>query len=1016
MRKPALALLALVGFAQAAAASPLTPDAALAAFQCDAGLTVELVAAEPLVGSPCALAWDDAGRLFVVENRGYPTGAPDSRPAGVIALLEDADGDGRLDRRTVFADGLTFPNGLLAWDGGFFVTCAPDVFFLKDTDGDGRADVRRVVLTGFDTSNSTQLRVAHPTLGPDGWIYLTSGLTRAGQITSPAHPDRPAVKISTDARFDPFTFEIEPVDGRGQFGQTFDDWGNRFICMNRVHIQHPVLPSRVLQRNPDFAFAETVQDVPEGMVNDLLKGRNAAARIYPISDNLTTADSHAGFFSAACSVQIYRGDALPVDYYGDVFVCDPTGNLVHRDRLTAVGPTFSSRMVNEGREFLASRDNWFRPVYLATGPDGALYVADMYRRTIEHPDYLPEEVRRRTDFADGRELGRIWRISAVERGNRRALESIEGAGSAASLARDLAHPNVWQRERAQRILLAGRMTNAVPLLLENLPKVAISNQTDYVRAAAREADSTRRDLAAVATVNALNAVGALVRFEVRSLGRDQVRPLADGAGKELFQRVLAATADRSPGVRSVAWRSLQKLGPLGPSVAHETMRSWSNDPNAGVRFQIALALGNWGSDAATRALIEIGFRDGADKWARAAFFSGLKGRTAALVDFHRPIGSAPPAPELGYELGRYVGPLFRDHVRDAGVTIPLSATWSIADSTWEMASLAGYIDGLGLIELPTPGDFKLKRLGYTDAALVEIRRQARRLLQSNGVPLLVQRAAATVLALADADAGANLLELLRSDPAPELARHVLALVIATGSPTALAALLSPAAWAEFTPALQASLVESLLRREDTSARLLDAIEAGAIPPTAVALAQRDRLRAHQAEALRGRAQTLFAAVGGDRMKAYEALKDVAQQPGNAASGRTLFRLHCASCHRLDREGHNVGPDLFGVRNQTKEAILLHLVVPNLEVYPGFAAVDIEMLDARSLTGIVAAENEQALTLRMAQGLEESLRRADIKTRRTATMSLMPEGFDQVLTRAELADLLAFLRGEPESTP
>ncbi|HAV64930.1 MAG TPA: hypothetical protein DCY13_21485, partial [Verrucomicrobiales bacterium] len=362
------------GLATNAVDSPVAPEAARETFQVDEGLVVELVAAEPLTASPVAMAWDDAGRLFVVENRGYPTGMPDGSKGGVIASLEDSDVDGRMDRRTVFADGFTFPNGILAWNGGFFVTCAPDVFFLKDTDGDGRADLRQVVLTGFDTSNSTQLRVAHPTFGPDGWIYLTSGLTHAGDITSPLHLDRPAVRIGTDSRFNPFTHEIEPVDGRGQFGQTFDDWGNRFHNMNRVHIQHTVLPSRFLQRNPDFAFTETVHNVPEGMIDDLLKSRNVAARIYPISDNLTTADSHAGTFSAACSLLVYRGDGLPVDYYGDVFTCDPTGNLVHRDRLTPVGPTFSSRMVNEGREFLASRDNWFRPVFLATGPDGALYV------------------------------------------------------------------------------------------------------------------------------------------------------------------------------------------------------------------------------------------------------------------------------------------------------------------------------------------------------------------------------------------------------------------------------------------------------------------------------------------------------------------------------------------------------------------------------------------------------------------------------------------------------------------
>src|SRR5439155_24908094 len=144
--------------------SPLTPSQALAVFQHDPGLRVELVAAEPLVFQPCALAWDAEGHLYVVENRGYPTGpGPGKPPAGVIVRLDDTDGDGRMDRRNVFADSLTFPNGLTPWNGGFIVTCAPDVLFLKDTDGDGRADVRRVLLTGFSTKGSTQLRVSHPT-------------------------------------------------------------------------------------------------------------------------------------------------------------------------------------------------------------------------------------------------------------------------------------------------------------------------------------------------------------------------------------------------------------------------------------------------------------------------------------------------------------------------------------------------------------------------------------------------------------------------------------------------------------------------------------------------------------------------------------------------------------------------------------------------------------------------------------------------------------------------------------
>src|SRR5947208_5557138 len=178
VRNLVAALLSTAAVVSGQTNSPLSPEHALSSFQCEPGLRIELAAAEPVVGDPVAIAFDEAGRLFVVENRGYPTGpGPGKPPAGIIALLEDTDGDGRYDKRTVFADGLTFPNGIMPWRGGLLVTCAPDILYLKDTNGDGRADVREVVLTGFDASNTTQLRVSHPTLGPDNWIYVTSGLT-----------------------------------------------------------------------------------------------------------------------------------------------------------------------------------------------------------------------------------------------------------------------------------------------------------------------------------------------------------------------------------------------------------------------------------------------------------------------------------------------------------------------------------------------------------------------------------------------------------------------------------------------------------------------------------------------------------------------------------------------------------------------------------------------------------------------------------------------------------------------
>ncbi len=336
-------------------------------------MTIELVAAEPTIESPVAMAFDERGRLYVAENRGYPTGPGEGQPpAGRIALLEDADGDGRFEKRTDFATGLTFPNGVMPWKGGLIVTCAPDVLYLKDTDGDGRADVRKVLFTGFSTSGSTQLRVSHPTLGLDNWVYLTSGLT-GGNVVSPDFPDRLPIELKrTDFRFLPDGDQFEVADGGAQFGQTFDDWGRRFICYNRVQVQHVVLASRILKRNPHLAFSETVQNCPAEVVPEPLKGHGAGARLFPISSNVTTADSHAGTFTAACAVTIYRGTGLPDEYRGGAFSCDPTGNLIHFDRARASNAaTFSAFRSRDETEFVASTDNWFRPVFLAHGPEGA---------------------------------------------------------------------------------------------------------------------------------------------------------------------------------------------------------------------------------------------------------------------------------------------------------------------------------------------------------------------------------------------------------------------------------------------------------------------------------------------------------------------------------------------------------------------------------------------------------------------------------------------------------------------
>ncbi|MBI4324360.1 MAG: c-type cytochrome, partial [Chloroflexi bacterium] len=1018
----------------------------LATFRLEPGLRVELAAAEPTVVAPVALAFDEMGRLYVAENRGYPTGPGASRPpAGMIALLEDADGDGRFEKRTVFADGLTFPNGVMPWKGGVFVTCAPDVLYLKDTNGDGRADVRRVVLTGFATTGSTQLRVSHPTLGLDGWVYLASGLV-GGQITAPDFPNHPAVDIArTDLRFRPDTSEFEAADGKAQFGLTFDDLGHRFNCMNRVHIRQIVLPSRYLRRNPHLAFSETMQNLPESMVPEPLKGHGSAARIYPISRNITTADSHAGTFTAACGVLVYRGTALPEEYWGNALACDPAGNLVHRDRLDAAGATFVARRAREDVEFLASSDDWFRPVFLANAPDGALYLCDMYRKTIEHPEYLPVEIRKHTDFDSGKDKGRIYRVTGDHTKTKRPKVALGGA-SVKTLCAELGNPNAWWRETAQRLLIERQDPAAVPLL-----KTAILDSPPLPPPPPGEGSYQK---SAVTTLHALRTLDALGALDDASIRRALAHPhpAVREHGLQLAEARLAHSAALASRVLALA-----------------------EDADARVRFQCALTLGELDDSRTTPALAKIAVRDAADRWARAAVLSSAGRRAEAFfkevvslaakaahdtADIQERVEEVQTAsssssssssskmdarsrtrtrtttrtiPKIGFrdaspddgltvlmgELGRMLG---TGQPRDRLGTLLQEVTASNRreDAAWQMAALNGFAEGLRSRGLGGKDRSPLLSLlhsaagaGPAEQRVRELMTQSKAMAVDNETPVAARLAAVSFLAQAEFDlAGGALMALL--DPHQPVALQSAAVRSLAQMPAAgiVPALLGRERWGSYTPPVRESVIAALLSQSRHVPGLLAAMEAGDIPPSALDSARRNQLLQHKEEAIRQRAQALFKNLqAGDRMKVYEEYKSVLALPADARNGRAVFKQHCATCHRLDREGVPVGPDLFGIRNQPTEAILLHILIPEYEIVPGFAGYVIETKDGRTLSALIASETANSLTLRQALGEEETLLRTNIASISATALSLMPQELEKNMSRQEMADLIAYLKGE-----
>jgi len=440
-------------------------DEALASIALAPGLRLEVAAAEPEVVDPIAICFDEAGALYVVEMRDYSERRAEKLSR--VKKLTDRDGDGRFESATVFLDGLAWATGITCWNGGILVAASPDIVYAKDTSGDGVADERRVVLTGFGdgrASLNVQALVNSLTFGPDNRIWgATAG---NGGIVAGVRLD------GADFSFDPATCELTAESGTAQYGLTFDAAGRRFVCSNSHHLQW-VARERTDAANPLARPEHPLVDIPvDGPAAEVFRLSpeepwrvvRTRWRASGVMAGIVEGGGRAsGYFTSASGLACYTGDLLPA-LVGQVFVGDVGSNLVHRKRLreTPDGPVAERDPAEARSEFLASRDTWFRPVACANGPDGALYVVDMYREVIEHPDSLPPMLKSRLDLNSGNDRGRLYRI-VPEGAAPRRRHDLGGLDSAA-LAALTGHANGWHRTTARRLLVERRDLNAVPIL------------------------------------------------------------------------------------------------------------------------------------------------------------------------------------------------------------------------------------------------------------------------------------------------------------------------------------------------------------------------------------------------------------------------------------------------------------------------------------------------------------------------------------------------------------------------
>ena len=799
------------------------------------------------------------------------------------------------------------------------------------------------------------------------------------------NPGRSTTLGYLDFNFDPRSGNFATAfHGSGGFGLVFDDWGRSFVTHNINHIQHRFIPERYLRRFPGFLPVKAT-----GSISD----HGDMARIYPVSVAVTRPNhpEQSGHFSAAGGMGYIGWNGFGPDLYGSVLVCDVVGNLVHRDVIQEDGPVFRAVRANgeEKAEFLASRDNSFRPVGLELGPDGALYLIDMQRDVIEHPDYIPEKVRTNLDLRAGEDRGRIYRVAP------KGTQGWADLGSAetATLVSNLSDPNQWRRMTAQRLLVERREKGAIKLLKE----LALSGKEPKGR------------LHALWTLQGLDALDE--------------------------STIEHALSDPHPGIRENALLLAEPLLASWPKLA-ERVLARAADESARVRFQAALTLGQVEHPGVRDALQSILLRDYEQRWTRIAVLSSFRSGVAEILSKLNvgQLRSISNAAKL--DLIREVADLAvaRDGSQGLSAVIRFVAG-PPEDEALKLAALEGLNSGLARSNSPLKPDSETTMtldhlIGFSQPALAsEAFRVARTLslpetesqrkalnkaiegARGSTRPEAARVSEIRLLGLGNYPAVKNVLFSLLEDAQPTAIQEATVSALKEFNEPDVAKNLI-AQWRTFAPSLRPVVLDMLLRRQSYQAYLVEALEAGrlTVGELNLDLEQRRRLLWRSAPEIRARAAKLI----GDGE--YSNRKTVVEQwlaklppTGEPQRGKAVFEQRCAPCHLVGTLGHRVGPELTGMFYRSVEDLLSNILDPNMAINPGYITYNCETVSGELESGILAAESAEAVTLLQASEKKVVIARKNIKRLQSSGLSLMPEGLEAGLTPTDLRDLIAFLQ-------
>ena len=941
---------------------PLDPAESLKAIEAAEGFRVELAAHEPQVVEPLSATFDENGRMYVAEFYGYPRQPrPGEAGTGRIRMLEDRDGDGYYETAQVFADKLVWPTGVAVWKGGLFVSAPPDVLYFKDTDGDGRADVRKQIYTGFGVTNEQQM-LNNIMWGVDHKIYASTG-GNGGYIRPGGQPEAEPVSVyNRDFRFSPVSLEMELTNQTFQFGYTFDEWFNRYVCRAGSFGRHVVMPPGYLERNP-YLFFDLHGYLTMGSmeVNPLTQGRLPIYRSSPIERwrKIREArrifagriarleeggrENYQEFAAAWAGVKVYTGHAYPEEYRGNIFTGAATANLFHRRVLEPDGVTFKAvRREPEGKEFLRSSHNWFRPINSVNAPDGTLYVLDMCRELVEH-GHVPERVLEHLDFSRGSEHGRIYRVAPLDFKTPPAPRL--GEAGIQELVGHLEHPGGWWRETAHRLIFERQDKAAVPLLRRLLKE-------------------SERPLARMHSFWSLHGLGALRNEDVAR-----------------------ALSDSSPGVREHAVPHAEQRMKRSGRLFRKILEM-AGDENPRVRLRVALALGEIGDRRVLPALVKIARSDAGDRWIRnSVLSSSTRPGRPALHEAGGP--GRVSAGAARRTVAASVGPRRRGPEQSPGTPSPdprhghpCAALTSQPDL--QLAIVTSLAEGLAID-------------GRTFTRLNNIHPAATRMIHTHFEAALAAAADIEVpeekrLAAIRLIRHATLEEVQEAltnliDPRQPQAVQLASIEALAGYDDSEIAPLLLESWGAQTPKVRGGVLSGVLSRAEWTRALLDAIESEKVPAHQIDAKRRELLTNHNDQGIRDRSLQLFeASTPGDRLEVLANYQASLTLPGDRRRGEKVYRRECIKCHRLGTTRHVVGPNLIVASYQDRDTLLTSILDPNRVVEPQFTQYVVTDRKGRLYTGLMAQETAASITLVESEELQNTLLRKDIQEIRATVQS------------------------------